>query len=578
MGGFVVDLAIVKAKNEISIFAKRKQNTSLFYEEENIKIKKYQKVLLDKDPYVYEDNQIIIVASGTISYHGLPTLLGFEKLKIDLLNDCNPEAIGHFSIIYFNKKRKELRVYFDEAGYGAPYAINNKFISSSFLACCEYAAELHLNHEAIFEEIYTGCYFNGKTSFNEIRKIVKEESWKTNGITVQFIPLKKAPIVTRLESRSQALNGQFEVLNSYFKNWISQINENNGDLGLSSGYDSRLMLGLLDSKVKNNYQVHSYWKKQKDFDNQIGDELATSVNKKLIRVPIADRNKISSEEFDDLLHRAMVYYDGLFPSNHGWTREYRTIDHRSKILGRNRFGLSGISGEQYRNEFHLFNKSYSINFIIKNLVLEAQNNETLSQSSFSSKGMKILEDSIRSGLDIAAKRIWLTREEIQRYYCEMWVAGGPGIRNQIENQISYFLSPFTDRHLQKNSYSAVGFLGIGGRFQADLIKLINPKLAAVVSDYGFSFDHIPLKHYIFAYASAFIGRKRKVKLKTMIRPKRNYLNNFGPHKKAIENKLEFLELFMFQFPIKSKFFEQDTIDRLIALSILLKHFESKIVK
>lgn len=576
MGGYLISLDKNKRPNEVSIFEDRGQCTSMSYIGKKVAIKKYKKLLIDKDPYFYEDEQVIILASGTFTYHRLSIHHGFKELKNDLINGIKPTLFGHFSIIYFNKNKNKITFYFDEAGYGAPYVIDKKFISSSFLACCQYASKLHLNHAAIFEEIYTGCYFNEKTSFHEIRKLKKEEYWKLNEITINFVPLKNELPEVSLTDRVESLNSQAEVLKSYLENWRLQINESKGDLGLSSGYDSRLMLGLLDDINNSKYQVHSYWKKQSDFDNQVGEKLAFLVDKKLIKIPISDRDSLSAEDFNRLIKKGMVYYDGLFPSNHGWTREYRTIDHRKRILGDSRFGLSGISGEQYRNEFNLFKRSYSLDYILENLVLEDRNNEVLGQSSFNSQGIKILRASIQTGLSLKANQNWLTRREIQRYYCEMWVVGGPGIRNQIENQISYFISPFTDRYLQKYSYDIIPFLGIAGRFQADLIKLINPKLATVISDYGFSFDRIPLKHDLHAYVSALVGRKRKMKLKALVRSKKNDFNNFGPHKKIVEGKLTYLERFAFQFPIRSPLFRQDTLDRLIALSTLLQHFESKI--
>ena len=579
MGGYIFDLKRNKLDVNEDSFNKRNQVVSFSHSNSSFSFKKYQKLLLDSDPFIYKKDENMIIGNGTISYKGMPFDMGFEQLASDLIHKKldKKNLFGHFTIIQVDLNNNIIHFYFDEAGYGAPFVIDNSFISSSFLSCIDNLNELELDKESIFETIYTGCYFNGKTTFKEIRKITKNEIWETNRFKIKFSQVEQSIPKERLRSREEAQTSVINDLNSYFKKWKPQIEELSADLGLSSGYDSRMMLCFLEKNYKKKYQVHTYWKQKKDFDNQIAEELAKKVDLPLIRIPIKDRDGLTDIEFDEMLQDAMNYYDGLFPVNHGWVREYRTSKHRSKILQNTRFGFSGLSGEQYRNDFNLLNRKITINYLINNLVLEDKNHEILKSTLYAKKGFEIIKESIIKSLDLEIKSNRVSRSVVQRYYCEMWVPGGPGIRNRVENNLTFFLSPFTERYHQKRSYSLLKYLGFGGNFQAEIINRLNPSLASIMSDYGFSFDNIKIKNKLFWFVSAIIGRNNKLNIVDKFSHRRqNYLDSFANHKSLIKDKLTYLKKFNFEFPIESPKFKADTIDRLIALSTLLKKYEIKI--
>lgn len=582
MGAFAINFNKEKRDtlNTKDVFKMRGHVNSFEYSSDLFQLSKFKKIILNEDSFLYQDEEVFIIGSGTISYKKESVDFGFKQLALDIKANCllTDELFGHYTIISFNSQKNKLNIFFDQTKYGAPYVIDKKYISSSFLACLENSLELQPNHEAIFEEIYTGCYLNGNTTFKEIRKIISYESWNIDGLSVEFIPIEQS-IDVNFKTKRGAIDSSLTHLKQYFNKWKKQFDVFKVDIGLSSGYDSRLLLSLTEDSLSSNYQVHSYWKKNTDFDIIVAKKLAATVNKNLILEAVRDRDKLSSNEFLTLIDDAMLYYDGLFPSNHGWVREYRTSSHRIKILKGAKFGLSGLSGEQYRNDFHLLNKSYSLDYIVKNLFLEDRNEEVLKKSKFNIEGLNYLKKSIIISLNLKENSSKLTRKEIQQFYCEMWVCGGPGIRNQIENTLTFFLSPFTEGIIQQHAYSVIDYLGIGGRFQAKMIKKINFNLSAIISDYGFSFDKIPIKHDIIGVLSSILGRKRKITLAKLIKGKKqNYLNNFGPHKSLIEDKINYLKKYNFEFPIESPFFSQDTIDRLIALSTLLKRYEYKIKK
>jgi hypothetical protein len=560
---------------DINAFKERKQKISYHYNQDNFYLTKYNKSLLLNDPWHYEDDKHVIIANGTFCYRGLGTVDSFNSIIADIINDNSlGDVYGHFSIVHYVKSKSFVKIYFDEAGYGAPYVLNNEIISSSFLACCEASNGLSLNKEAIFEQIYTGCYFNDESTFNEVRRITSTSSLLFDKFEIQFVQLKYRLKKENFSNSNSALKNQNTTILNYLENWRRQINEHSLDLGLSSGYDSRLLLAAVE-KLNFPYQVHSYWKPKLDFDNEVAIELSSVVDKTLIRVPLSNSKTI---DLNSLIKRAFWYYDGLFPANHGWVREYRTIEHRSKILGAVKFGFSGICGEQYRNEYQLFNKKYTLRSVMRNMMLEGDNYEILINSDYRDTGISRLEKTLKKGFALKKDKNKLIRLDIQRFYCEMWVKGGPGIRNQIENQLTYFLSPFTDRYLQKSSYQILPYIKYGGSFQAHMITDLNYSLASVKSDYGFSFNNLSVKHYLSTIVGGILGlyTKRKLLNRFLHSRGKNNSDAFGENKKLIVEKLRYLRNYKFPFPIEHSKFNSDTLDRLVALSTLLEHFESKI--
>ncbi|HYF67664.1 MAG TPA: hypothetical protein VD884_05990 [Ohtaekwangia sp.] len=574
MAGFFVSLCFNDINAGKAVFEAKNLSVSFEKKISSFTLIKFRKLLLTLDEFIYESGEHVIVASGTLSYRSLDAKSGFERLCKDILNGVleNAELFGHYTIVHIYAST--VKLYFDEAGYGAPYVIQNKFISSSFLACCELSESLSLNQYSIFRTIYTGLYDSEDTTFHEIRKINKKECWNIENIKVEFIPIIQKIETPELTSQREGVTYQLNELSSYMRRWKPQVEKYSGDIGLSSGYDSRLMVALLVEHNPGAFQVHSYWKEVEDFDNIIAKEIAKTIGLVLVGVPVKNRNNLAGNEFEGILKNAFLYYDGIFPSNHGWVREYRTSLHRSKILGSARFGFSGISGEQYRNDFNLLNKKYKIEYVIENILLEDFNHIVLRNSTFSYAGMEHLRDWVGKRLIPNGNRTMLSKEDILRMYCEMWVPGGPGLRNRMENTLSFFVSPFTERKIQHSAYASFKYLGVNGQFQASMINRLNPNLAAILSDYGYPFTKIPLAYILKSYLSGFVGRKTIAALRKAKNSK--YLDTFGKHRANVEAKLYNLNQYGLSFPIKSDLFKQDTYDRLIALSMLLNEYSNKI--
>ena len=99
---------------------------------------------------------------------------------------------------------------------------------------------------------------------------------------------------------------------------------------------------------------------------------------------------------------------------------------------------------------------------------------------------------------------------IKRWWNEVWIPFGPGIRNNAENQLSLFFSPFADPLLSLPAYGNISHLGPSVRFEAEMIRRIAPDLARIHSSYGYSFDRIPATDRWFSYVRYGLKRPQTI--------------------------------------------------------------------
>ena len=64
---------------------------------------------------------------------------------------------------------------------------------------------------------------------------------------------------------------------------------------------------------------------------------------------------------------------------------------------------------------------------------------------------------------------------------------------------SDFYFPYIEHKQVIESLKAVPYLGIGGSYQANMIKMLSPEIASIGSHYGFSFDNLTSKYLIWSF-------------------------------------------------------------------------------
>ncbi|KAF5073314.1 hypothetical protein DSECCO2_192920 [anaerobic digester metagenome] len=429
----------------------------------------YGKVLLP-EPLFFSLGDHFICNVGTLVYKNKIEEEALTQFLQDFIEGSvsSNEIHGTFCIIVHTKGQLYV-INDDENLY--PVYVHEAFscISSSFLALCQVSDSLSINRLSLLENLITGCSLGFDTYFNEIKRF----RWGNN----VFLPndvlsrfFNKSIQRSSKRNKHSIILQQKEGLLSVFKRIAPLVNKYACEIGLSSGYDSRLLFAsALHFFNKDFVHVSSNYKQKPDTDLKIARKLAEAAQKKLTEIPVISTELMSEEQFENNLRNAFLFYDGQIRVNHGWTREYRTLRYRKSVLGEAKVGLSGHGGEVFRNDYNLDSYRFSYDLWLKNKFIGKAGlkkvkltNETKALVSYIKNKINLI-----NGLS-SSDHLW-DKRKAHVFYNEIWVSSGPGIRASIENQLSYYLSPFTDYLISKHTYNLVPFLR-NASFEKEMIS------------------------------------------------------------------------------------------------------------
>jgi hypothetical protein len=467
----------------LKVFTDKGFSDPILFKTNSYTILNYPKIKNPAQNYLKNGDNFIICA-GTIVYkkHGYS-----DSLKIlyeDIINNAvaADELLGTFFIIvYLNEKLSYLS---DRSGIqNIFYSIDKKIISTSFLACSYSFQSLTINNNALRELLTSGTLIGPDTIFNEV---FRYEVNINNLEGLSHIKLEKKSFPEPCKSSFEScVNGQIDVLENYFNSIKSLADGVGVDSGLTGGHDSRLIM-ILGLKYFSNISFHSHWREGKSIELDAANEVSRVAGVKLTSIPVMSPRNMSTEQIENNFTESFLYFDGLSRMHSFWTEEYNTREYREKVLNGNLLGLSGIGGEQYRNEERMNRRVWNLKKIIKYKVLLYQCGDCYSNEESLNNIVNYISNKIIRILGLNEKDS-ITHLDFKRYLNEVFIPGRLGVRNNAENQLSYFLSPFTDYTVANESYAIVNKLGISDSFEETMIRLLNPKLAAVDSDHGYDF-------------------------------------------------------------------------------------------
>ncbi len=576
MGAFFITPKRTNSNTEsaLSHFQQKGFKKPFFIETDSHIIHLFNKIGIDKD-MIFRVGDDFVFMAGTAIYKDSSfdetlssILFDYKNNKLDHL-----ELRGNFALIFYLDSN--ISIVLDASRiFNVYYDKDSNIYSSSFNAIVASISEPRALNKLFLEElIVTGTSPSSNTMVDGIFRINHPLQINQNlgGIDLEFIPRKRN--VQHQKSFKDSVGFQHQVNTEYHHKIKKFSDEFGGDLGLSAGYDSRLELGYMDSCFEN-YGVHTHWKPKDDIEITLAKKMANCVSRNLVQVPITTTEMMKEADIVENMEASFQFYDGQVRLNHGWTREYRTLNYRKAVLGENKFGISGIGGEQYRNSQNLAWGKYNFNAWIKEYVIGEQ-----AAGCYSPDKLEVLierlKTQITAQLGIKSSNT-ITFLETKRYINEIWVTNGPGYRNSCENQFAFFISPFTDAYLQECSYAAIPFLGISGKFEGEMIERISPKLAAMPSSYGNFPISKPtvtsvLKNYIvFSMPFAFrnIARNLRRKKKGV-----HFTLKRFPTLYEYVNQVKKLNL---PFDIDYLLSFQHEMDRIIAVGYFIKKFEDRI--
>jgi len=446
----------------------------------------FKKILVLENNYHFLDKDNAIFSTGTLIYKSLTPAQSLKQLIIDLKNNkfCDQELIGQFTVLVIIDG--ELKLLPDRACVNNVYYNKQKtMFSSSFLAVSMAVSDsLTINKNSFTEVLLTGGLIGPETIFNEILRlepVLLESDFKPKLIKLKLPEYN----LDRQKNINTLIVEQLDRLDAYF-NSISKLADQYGSLiGLTGGFDSRLLMCFAEQHFKKiNY--FSYGRKIKNIEIEVAEKLVNVVNKKLNLTKFSEPFQMTEDEAYNTLDKGFYHFDGHIRTQCYWHEEYNTLAYTKSLYDSSFLGFHGVGGEQYRNYERMIKPYWYFNSWLKHELIYRYSSNIFLNKTDEKKFVNYFKEKIEKKLSIKAPK-FINHLFVKRYYNEIHNISNRTTRSTIENKAVYFLSPFVDPLISYKAYEIIPKMGSSLDFQSLMIKKINPALAKIDSNYGFNF-------------------------------------------------------------------------------------------
>jgi hypothetical protein len=466
------------------VFENMQLKTSFDFESEHFFIRYYSPVNLEKPLFYADKDGNTIICTGTFLYKE-ENFNGSIKTYLQDVKGDRVEAdkiTGHYIIVMILSGR--VIIHNDALGCFRVFSNNkNSVISSSFLACWMSAlSPLKVNRNALIEKVATGFITAPETLVEEISDI-------TYISMVQEGFLKKLPFAVEFKTGNKSVGELSEDLDKYMDRIFKAASGKTISLGVSGGFDSRLLLSLISS-FPDKYLFTHCTKGVHGKEKSIAEKLVKIEGKELHCIETEHAEKLHTIEAAGLLQDLVYYYDGRTANNSGAFSMTGTFDYNRQHLDHAFIGLNGKGGEVLRNYYQLPAKNLDFPSFFRDSVCYASLDSVFSASDIE-KLISRVSGKISGRIGMSSNI--LQPVTVKRYYSEIRQPDCEGTILSAHNKIGYYLAPFLDRNLLKSAYCSLQSQDHGVDYQSKLINFRSPALAKVVSKYGFAFTGLPLK-------------------------------------------------------------------------------------
>lgn len=464
----------------LKVFKKMHLKTYRHFKLKDYNIYFYEKID-SKNSNIYKNGNDFVLSSGTFFYKDSNLKDSLKEFYNDFIHDTVQKSsiYGHYVILlYINEK---IIILNDSLGVQRIFSDSYKnVLSSSFLATWFSSIEpLILNKDAFIEKIISGYITYPETLINKIIDITYE-SFEDDKICKIHYSFKIGSI-----PKENELNYQYLEIKKYFNRLLKITGGNKISLGVSGGFDSRLLLGLIKD-YPNKYLFTHLTEGVHLKESKIAVELTDRLEENLSVIKTKHPKNIAYNEKLKLLDDLIYYYDGRTANNSGAFSETGTFNYNYQHLKGVYLGLNGKGGEVYRNYYNLKNnKKYSFNSWYSAFVCFPS-----FKYMFSKNKQSLILGRINKKISnrIAPLNNQWCRWDIQRYYSEIRQADCEGSIISAHNKIVNYISPFLDGNFLSVAYKSFNKLGRFDNFQSELISKVSVKLAIIQSKYGYNLN------------------------------------------------------------------------------------------
>ena len=440
----------------------------------------YRKFNCDHQNFLVEDSDNFIFVTGTFIYREAIDAKALESFFRDFRSGSIDWDLlyGHYCVgLCVNA---ELQFFVDRAGIYKVYLDSReRVLSSSFLAVLESLRSPQVNGQAVYEYVFQGATYGNDTVISEIGLLGPERRAGPSAADDKWSP---GPILHPgiIEADRQShVERNLHNLRSYFR-IIANVYKGNIKCALSGGYDSRLILALLEEQGIDP-KLYVYGGADDD-DVRIAKLIAANEGYALVHVDKSGYPVVEPDQYSALVERTFFVFDG-WPSD-GIFDNGSDLQTRLDRCANGELMLNGGGGEVFRNFFYLPDRSLSVRQFL--WTFYSRFDPEVCTSVFSeTEYLDNLGQKIRGVLGQNRER--LDRSDIEFLYpgfrCRFWM----GKNTSVDNRFSSALTPFSDPNVLKDAMCIPIRHKSHGRFEAELIRSVSSSLASYTSVYGHSF-------------------------------------------------------------------------------------------
>jgi hypothetical protein len=480
----------------------------------------YPKQLLAEENYILDGDGTDLYATGTVVYQGL----SYRSSLQALLNDYKTgdikfdRLLGNYCLIFYNGKKIQFLT--DRLNVQHIF-VDNKLtrLTTSFLAMlASFQQPGRLNRLACFEKMMTGYIVGPDTLVEGIHQVTPQLQGELCSSCIEFLSVPAQPVNNHpgSENFNKSVTSQLDTLFHEFRELSNLAITYGVDFGLSSGYDSRLILALA-KQARLPASVHSHLTKGvHESEANIAREMAEVAGMPFRSIETLKIEDYGETELLDMLSDGLYYYDGRTGDNSGALSPTYTRKYKAATLADRRLRLNGEGGEIYRNYYYTSAPRVEFYQWMKNHLFYRFAEECMT-------GAKKMRDELdefvlgkisrRLGLSVNG---WVDQLALRRYYGEIRLPDCEGFLANADNQLAFFIFPFVELSLLEAAYTATPFIGVAGRYEAAMIERLDAEIASFPSHYGFPLNRPPFSYWLNSAARGYIPdrfwnwRKRRI--------------------------------------------------------------------
>lgn len=565
MGGFILfrDVNENEENKALSVFSRKKlvPNSQLRFD--GFKLVTFGKQSVQNNNLHSFNSSDFVASVGTSLYKNMVGKTAAQLIYDDLRNNNElnfADFKGHFCFII--KVSDTLAIFNDYNGlYHVYYDTEKRVFSNSFLAISTLINNKELAVQELYEYIFQEATYGGNTILMNISQLNCKSIYY---LRPQILELRKRYIkkfnLENLDFKVE-VNNTVAQINNYFSSILS--NFNSISLGLSGGFDSRLILMCL---LNNNKKPHVYTSGTKDsFDVNFARGVCNKYGLEFTHFDIEKSENYSPDEYLELISERFYYTDG-FSYNGIFSKLLRSMDVETSLKAELNF--NGAGGEIYQSFWKLNQRKLDIGKFVESRYLNFDLSIPTKKFNRSNFIHELSRKNLES-LDIPNSKSKLSENLIELLYPNFRLRYWFGKSTSKMNQLCYALVPFSEPYFYLNSYRLPVKFKVGGKFESALLKTINPVIAKFDSQYGFNFYDGPNHKHII---SDWIKILTPIKLRPLIRSLKSR-NDAGLSKLKNESKILFQEPFLIdEYINRDKITNVEMYSRVLTVEYYLKNF------